>query len=168
MTWGNGTTGIVGLVSAANSLVGASPLVLGLATYGNMIFLPFNEPGHRADAPVWSHTTLVVFSEFSRTPLVNGRDGRDHHLTNSCLVAGPGLLGNRAMVVVSEDADEAFAVAGRLFRLEFREVPAAAPMVSTVSASAAKPRSATPVWRWVQPGSRPARRSRWVRPTPPR
>lgn len=35
-----------------------------VATYGNMIFLPFNEPGHRADAPVWSHTTQVDTRRF--------------------------------------------------------------------------------------------------------
>ena len=39
----------------------------------------------------WDCTTLFGFSEFSRTPLLNARDGRDHHLTGSCLVAGPGL-----------------------------------------------------------------------------
>lgn len=40
---------------------------------------------------VWDNTTLVVFSEFARTPLLNGLRGRDHFLGNSCLVAGPGL-----------------------------------------------------------------------------
>lgn len=29
------------------------------AAYGNMIFLPFNEPGHAPDTPVWSRTTQV-------------------------------------------------------------------------------------------------------------
>jgi uncharacterized protein (DUF1501 family) len=43
---------------------------------------------------VWQHTTLMVFSEFSRTPLINSRGGRDHHLASSCLVAGPGIKGN--------------------------------------------------------------------------
>jgi uncharacterized protein (DUF1501 family) len=37
---------------------------------------------------------MMVFSEFSRTPLINTREGRDHHLTSSCLVAGPGIKGN--------------------------------------------------------------------------
>lgn len=37
------------------------------------------------------HTVIVAFSEFSRTPLLNGRDGRDHHITNSCLLVGGGL-----------------------------------------------------------------------------
>jgi uncharacterized protein (DUF1501 family) len=39
-------------------------------------------------------TSMMVFSEFSRTPLINSRDGRDHHLTSSCLLAGPGIKGN--------------------------------------------------------------------------
>jgi uncharacterized protein (DUF1501 family) len=43
---------------------------------------------------VWDHTTMVVFSEFARTPLISGRGGRDHHLASSCLVAGPGIKGN--------------------------------------------------------------------------
>lgn len=46
---------------------------------------------------VWQHTTLVVFSEFARTPLLNGRDGRDHHLASSCLLAGPGIKGNQVV-----------------------------------------------------------------------
>lgn len=40
---------------------------------------------------VWAHTTMVVFSDFARTPLLNVRGGRDHHLASSCLLAGPGL-----------------------------------------------------------------------------
>jgi uncharacterized protein (DUF1501 family) len=42
----------------------------------------------------WDCTSMLVFSEFSRTPMINTRDGRDHHLTSSCLVAGPGIKGN--------------------------------------------------------------------------
>lgn len=42
----------------------------------------------------WECTSMMVFSEFSRTPLINTRDGRDHHLTSSCLLAGPGIKGN--------------------------------------------------------------------------
>lgn len=43
---------------------------------------------------VWACTSLMVFSEFSRTPLINTRGGRDHHFTSSCLLAGPGIKGN--------------------------------------------------------------------------
>lgn len=43
----------------------------------------------------WECTSMMVYSEFSRTPLINTREGRDHHLTSSCLLAGPGIRGNR-------------------------------------------------------------------------
>ncbi|PZR13276.1 MAG: hypothetical protein DI536_13395 [Archangium gephyra] len=42
----------------------------------------------------WQCTSMLVFSEFSRTPLINTRDGRDHHLVSSCLLSGPGIKGN--------------------------------------------------------------------------
>jgi uncharacterized protein (DUF1501 family) len=42
----------------------------------------------------WQCTSMLVFSEFSRTPLINSRDGRDHHLVSSCLLSGPGIKGN--------------------------------------------------------------------------
>ncbi len=42
-------------------------------------------------------TTVVAFSEFARTPLLNALSGRDHHLGNSCLVAGPGLARGRVL-----------------------------------------------------------------------
>lgn len=50
----------------------------------------------------YDYTTLLVFSEFSRTPMINARDGRDHHLTNSCLVKGPGILGGRVFGASSD------------------------------------------------------------------
>jgi uncharacterized protein (DUF1501 family) len=37
------------------------------------------------------HTIILGFSEFSRTPLLNERGGRDHSLTNSCFLIGGGL-----------------------------------------------------------------------------
>jgi hypothetical protein len=37
------------------------------------------------------HTTVVVFSEFARTPRFNVIGGRDHHFTNSCLLVGAGV-----------------------------------------------------------------------------
>jgi hypothetical protein len=40
------------------------------------------------------HTTLLGFSEFSRTPLFNAFGGRDHHITGSCILAGAGIRGN--------------------------------------------------------------------------
>jgi len=43
------------------------------------------------------HTTLLAFSEFSRTPMFNQFGGRDHHLTSSCLLAGAGIVGNQVI-----------------------------------------------------------------------
>jgi hypothetical protein len=40
------------------------------------------------------HTTLLGFSEFARTPLMNQFGGRDHHLSSSCILAGAGIRGN--------------------------------------------------------------------------
>lgn len=45
----------------------------------------------RDDDPSLEHTTVVVFSEFARTPLINGTNGRDHHFASSVLVFGGGL-----------------------------------------------------------------------------
>lgn len=50
----------------------------------------------------WDCTTLLTFSEFSRTPMMNARDGRDHHLTGSCLVAGPGIKGDTVIGASSD------------------------------------------------------------------
>ena len=47
--------------------------------------------------PYWDRTTLVVFSEFARTPNINAQDGRDHHLANACIVAGQGIAGNQVI-----------------------------------------------------------------------
>ena len=43
------------------------------------------------------HTVIVGFSEFSRTALLNPREGRDHSLTNACFVAGAGIRGGQAI-----------------------------------------------------------------------
>lgn len=43
------------------------------------------------------HTTLLAFSEFGRTSMINARDGRDHSLTSSCLLAGAGVPHNRVI-----------------------------------------------------------------------
>ena len=39
------------------------------------------------------HTTIVAFSEFSRTSRLNASTGRDHSLTNACLLVGAGIRG---------------------------------------------------------------------------
>lgn len=36
-------------------------------------------------------TTIIAYSEFQRTPRINERNGRDHHLGNCALVAGAGI-----------------------------------------------------------------------------
>lgn len=57
------------------------------------------------DGSSWlDHTTILAFSEFSRTPLLNARGGRDHHLTNSCLLVGGGIKGG---TVVGKSSDVA-------------------------------------------------------------
>ncbi len=49
---------------------------------------------HPAGGNFMDHTTIVVFSEFSRTPMINGSGGRDHHISSSCLLMGAGIKGN--------------------------------------------------------------------------
>lgn len=48
------------------------------------------------------HTTIVIFSEFSRTARLNGARGRDHSLTNSCVLLGAGIRGNRVIGASSD------------------------------------------------------------------
>ncbi len=45
----------------------------------------------RQTDPSLENTTVTVFSEFARTPLINGTGGRDHHFAGSVLVFGGGL-----------------------------------------------------------------------------
>ncbi|WPB75676.1 DUF1501 domain-containing protein [Archangium violaceum] len=49
---------------------------------------------HPSGGDFMDHTTILVFSEFARTPLINATNGRDHHLTNSCLLMGAGVKHN--------------------------------------------------------------------------
>jgi uncharacterized protein (DUF1501 family) len=48
------------------------------------------------------HTTILCFSEFGRTALLNGRGGRDHSLTSSCMMLGAGIPTNK---VVGKSSD---------------------------------------------------------------
>lgn len=48
------------------------------------------------------HTVIVGFSEFSRTPLINVRGGRDHSLTNACFLAGANIKGNQVIGASSD------------------------------------------------------------------
>lgn len=45
----------------------------------------------RADDPNLDCTTVVAYSEFARTPKINGNSGRDHWFASSILVFGGGL-----------------------------------------------------------------------------
>jgi uncharacterized protein (DUF1501 family) len=49
---------------------------------------------HPAGGNFMDHTTIMVFSEFSRTPLINASGGRDHHISNSCMIMGAGVKHN--------------------------------------------------------------------------
>jgi len=46
---------------------------------------------------LWKRTVLVCWSEFSRTPNLNSRGGRDHHLASSCILGGMGIRGNKVI-----------------------------------------------------------------------
>ena len=48
------------------------------------------------------HTTIVGFSEFSRTPLLNANGGRDHALTNACFLLGGGIRGGQSIGASSD------------------------------------------------------------------
>ena len=50
---------------------------------------------------VFDETTILAFSEFGRTPMINTLGGRDHHLGNSCLLAGAGI---RTGLTIGESA----------------------------------------------------------------
>jgi hypothetical protein len=49
---------------------------------------------HPAGGNFMDHTTILVFSEFGRTPLINSTGGRDHHIGNSCMLMGAGIKHN--------------------------------------------------------------------------
>ena len=51
----------------------------------------------------WLDRTVIVgFSEFTRTPLMNVRGGRDHALMNSCFLIGGGVQGGRIIGASSD------------------------------------------------------------------
>lgn len=79
----------------------ATKLRTGLDALGRLIAYLKSQP-HRDGGSVWSRTTLLVYSEFSRTPLLNSRAGRDHHLSGSVLLAGPKIRGNQVIGASSD------------------------------------------------------------------
>jgi hypothetical protein len=55
---------------------------------------PYAPEGFTPDGTTWlDHTTIVGFSEFSRTPIRNDRGGRDHWLGNSAFMIGGNVQG---------------------------------------------------------------------------
>ncbi|MFN7134006.1 MAG: DUF1501 domain-containing protein, partial [Myxococcales bacterium] len=61
---------------------------------------------HPTGGNFMDHTTILIFSEFSRTPMLNGQGGRDHHISGSCAILGKGVKHN---VVFGRSGDIAMA-----------------------------------------------------------
>lgn len=61
-----------------------------------------NHPAMASDK-LLDHTTVVVYSEFTRTALRNAAGGRDHSLTNSALLLGKGIRGNTVIGASSDN-----------------------------------------------------------------
>ena len=84
----------------SNNLDHANRLYPGVASFAALLDDLANSevgPGDHGlpEGSRWiEHTTLVGFSEFSRTPLMNQFGGRDHHISSSCILAGAGIRGN--------------------------------------------------------------------------
>ncbi|MFZ5441841.1 MAG: DUF1501 domain-containing protein [Myxococcota bacterium] len=74
------------LTHAQNQRVGWNAL-------GDLVTDLRNSP-HPSGGNFMDHTTILIFSEFSRTPLINASGGRDHHITNSCMLLGKGIKHN--------------------------------------------------------------------------
>ncbi|MCH9688841.1 MAG: DUF1501 domain-containing protein [Deltaproteobacteria bacterium] len=73
------------------------PLANGL--YGGLADLAAEltaRPGSQSGNTLLDETTVVVFSEMSRTPRLNATLGKDHHAVTSALVFGAGVAGGRA------------------------------------------------------------------------
>jgi uncharacterized protein (DUF1501 family) len=49
---------------------------------------------HPSGGTFLDHTTMLAFSEFARTPLINSAGGRDHHISSSALLIGAGIKHN--------------------------------------------------------------------------
>ncbi|MBE2249751.1 MAG: DUF1501 domain-containing protein [Myxococcus sp.] len=67
---------------------------LGFDALGRLIAYLKTKQAPGTTKSIWQCCNLMVFSEFSRTPMINTREGRDHHLVSSCMIAGPGIKGN--------------------------------------------------------------------------
>ena len=61
-----------------------------------------NTPDPSRGGMLLDHTTILAFSEFGRTTLLNTRDGRDHSLTSSALLIGAGVPHNTVVGASSD------------------------------------------------------------------
>ncbi|MBL8909299.1 MAG: DUF1501 domain-containing protein [Archangium sp.] len=68
-----------------------------------------NHPALTSDK-LLDHTTIVVYSEFTRTALRNAAGGRDHSLTNSAVLLGKGIRGNTVIGASSDNGMQPQAV----------------------------------------------------------
>ncbi|NRD52854.1 DUF1501 domain-containing protein [Corallococcus exiguus] len=68
----------------------------------NLLVTDLRATQHPGGGNFMDHTTILVFSEFARTPTINATGGRDHHLSNSCLMMGAGIKHN---LVVGRSGD---------------------------------------------------------------
>ncbi|MBX7114168.1 MAG: DUF1501 domain-containing protein [Myxococcaceae bacterium] len=75
------------------SLAHAQQQRLGWNALGDLV-QDLRTSAHPMGGNFMDHTTIAVFSEFSRTPLLNGSGGRDHHISSSCLLVGAGIKHN--------------------------------------------------------------------------
>ena len=66
-----------------------------------------SETPHPDGKSSWmDHTNIVAFSEFSRTPMINQRGGRDHWLGNACMVLGADIKGGQIIGASSDTGME--------------------------------------------------------------
>jgi len=72
----------------------ADDLARGLTALARLI-VDLKASPHPAGGSHLDHTTILAFSEFGRSPLVNAMGGRDHHAGNSALLIGAGIKGGQ-------------------------------------------------------------------------
>jgi hypothetical protein len=69
----------------------------GFNALADLIHFLENTEYQNSGSSFWNRTVLMCTSDFARTPNLNARNGRDHHLASSCLVAGKGIRGGRVL-----------------------------------------------------------------------
>lgn len=72
-------------------------LAAGFTALGQLVDDLASTPDPSRGGTLLEHTTILAFSEFGRTALINARGGRDHALTSSCMLIGAGVPGNRVV-----------------------------------------------------------------------